>query len=70
MFAFLTSKKKLAVKLPIERVDDLEESGKGERLDPGQGRPMKEWFFLNSGVKTEWLTLVGESLWNTFPSSP
>jgi TfoX/Sxy family transcriptional regulator of competence genes len=62
MFAFLTSKKKLAIKLPKARVDGLVESGKGERLDPGHGRPMKEWFFLNSYVKTEWLTLAGESL--------
>ena len=62
MFAFLTSKKKLAVKLPKVRVDGLVESGKGERLDPGHGRPMKEWFFLNSAVKKEWLALAGEAL--------
>jgi hypothetical protein len=62
MFAFLTSKKKLAVKLPKDRVDILVESGRGERLDPGHGRPMREWFALDSPSKAEWIDLAGESM--------
>jgi hypothetical protein len=39
-------KDELVVKLPRERVDELVESGKGKRFDPGSGRLMKEWASL------------------------
>ena len=36
----------LVVKVPAARVDDLIAAGRGERFDPGHGRPMKEWVSL------------------------
>jgi len=36
----------LVVKLPADRVDELEASGTGRRFEPGRGRVMKEWIGL------------------------
>jgi len=52
---------RFTVKLPRERVDELVASGKGERFDPGHGRPMKEWFVANSISQDEWLALAREA---------
>jgi TfoX/Sxy family transcriptional regulator of competence genes len=45
-FFAMVSKGDLVVKLPAERVDELVESGAGQRFDPGHGRLMKEWAAL------------------------
>jgi TfoX/Sxy family transcriptional regulator of competence genes len=45
-FFAMVVKDELVVKLPRERVDELVESGKGKRFDPGSGRLMKEWASL------------------------
>jgi len=60
MFAFLSSREEFTIKLPRERVDALVESGMGKRMDPGHGRPMKEWIGLNSNA--EWPELAVESM--------
>jgi hypothetical protein len=50
----------LVVKLPKERVDDLVETGKGERFDPGHGRLMKEWISVPAGG-VPWVALAKEA---------
>ena len=60
IFAMLT-RGRFTVKLPCDRVDELVASDKGERLDPGHGRPMKEWLVVNSISQDEWLTLAREA---------
>lgn len=50
----------LVVKLPKERVDDLVETGKGERFDPGHGRIMKEWISVPAGG-VPWVALAKEA---------
>ena len=62
MFAFLSSKGELIVKLPSEKVDALTASGNGERSHPARGRPMKEWIALNEASKLKWLDLARESM--------
>ncbi len=48
LFAFLSYKKQLVLKLPLKRVDELIARGEGTRFDPRRdGRGMKEWFVLN-----------------------
>jgi TfoX/Sxy family transcriptional regulator of competence genes len=59
MFAFLSSKNELILKLPKERVDALVASGNGARCDLGRG-PMKEWIALNE--KSNWLDTAKESM--------
>jgi hypothetical protein len=61
IFATL-SKRKLVIKLPHQRVDELIASGKGKRFDPGHGRFMKEWITLEPTSEEEWLLLVKEAL--------
>jgi len=51
----------LVVKLPKERVDDLVETGKGERFDPRRdGRLMKEWVVVEAG-ELPWVALAKEA---------
>jgi TfoX N-terminal domain len=59
IFAMLT-RGCFVVKLPKERVDDLVETGKGKRFDPGQGRLMKEWIAVEAGV-LPWVALAKEA---------
>jgi hypothetical protein len=59
MFAFLSSKDQLIVKLPKDRVDALVASGNGVRCDMGRG-PMNEWIAINE--KSNWLGTAKESL--------
>lgn len=54
-------KGKLVVKLPEGRVAALIASGKGERFDPGHGRPMKEWVAVERRAEREWRGLVEEA---------
>ena len=60
MFAFLSSREEFTVKLPREKVDALVASGGGRRMDPGRGRPMKEWIGLN--FDSNWEDLAEESM--------
>jgi hypothetical protein len=60
IFAML-SRDRLVVKLPRGRVDELVDSGVGDRFDPGHGRLQKEWLSLRPGVEDEWLTLASEA---------
>ena len=62
LFAFLSSKDKLVVKLTRERVEALAAAGKGERYDPGHGRLMKEWLAVDVAQKAGWLRLAREAL--------
>jgi hypothetical protein len=62
LFAFVSSKGTLVVKLPTERVDKLVSSGKGRRFEPAPGRVMKEWLAVDPGPGSNWLPLAREAL--------
>jgi hypothetical protein len=62
LFAFLSSRAQLVLKLPKERVDALAAAGKGEHYDPGHGRLMKEWVALEVAQKASWTRLAREAL--------
>ena len=62
IFAMLSNKGTLVVKLPRARVDALVESGDGVRYDPRGGRPLKEWLELDPGSRKRWAALAGEAL--------
>ena len=51
---------KFVAKLPMGRVDELVNSGKGERFDPGHGRLMKEWIAM-AGERASWVELAMEA---------
>ena len=61
MFAFLRKKERLVVKLPEQRVDALVAAGEGSRFDPGDGKPQREWFVLDSVEADEWLRYATEA---------
>ena len=61
IFAMLV-RSRLVVNLPRRRVDELVESGEGERFDAGKGRPMREWFVLSPASKKQWPALAREAL--------
>ena len=61
MFAF-SSKGRLVVKLPAERVDALVSSGDGKRFDPGHGRLMKEWITFDLRARSQWPRIAHEAL--------
>ena len=52
----------LVLKLPRSRVDELVDSGEGERFDAGKGKPMREWFVLSPSSKKQWRALADEAL--------
>jgi hypothetical protein len=62
LFAFRSSRGKLVLKLPKERVDALVSSGKGEYFDPGHGRLMKEWIAIDLRARALWLGFAREAL--------
>jgi len=62
LFAFLSSKERLVLKLSADRVDALVAAGKGEYFDPGHGRLMKEWVAVEVRHKAQWLKLAREAL--------
>jgi hypothetical protein len=47
VFAMVSFKDRLVVKLPRERVKDLVACGVGAPLDPYQGWLLREWFVIN-----------------------
>jgi hypothetical protein len=50
----------LAVKLPVERVDELVAGGY-VRFDRGDGRPMREWVESPDSMADEWPGLLEEA---------
>jgi hypothetical protein len=62
IFAMVSSSGHFVVKLPKQRVDELERAGAGQRFDPGHGRLMKEWLSLDAGSREDWLALAREAL--------
>jgi hypothetical protein len=62
IFAMAPSDGSFVVKLPKQRVEELENSGAGQRFDPGHGRLMKEWLALNASSSEDWLSLAKEAL--------
>jgi hypothetical protein len=60
IFAMLVNGR-LVVKLDRKRVDELVESGAGERFDPGHGRLMKEWLAVDSESDDVWRSLAMEA---------
>lgn len=58
---------RFVVKLPRQRVDGLVDAGDGQRFDPGQGRPMKEWLSIEPAADLDWLSLAREA--RTFVAS-
>jgi hypothetical protein len=62
IFALLSSRGQLVVKLPRRRVDELIASGDGDRFDPGHGRLMKEWLALRPSSSLDWVLLAREAM--------
>lgn len=60
IFAMVSSKGQFVLKLPGHRIDELVSSGKGERFDPGRGRPMKEWMVVKEDA-AKWILLAREA---------
>jgi hypothetical protein len=50
----------LVVKLPPERVTELENGGAGQRLGTGRGRPYREWIALRPDA-VPWPDLASEA---------
>lgn len=62
IFAALTRRKRLVVKLRKSRVDWLVAAEVGERFEPNPGRPMREWLVIAPGHEEEWQRLAEEAL--------
>lgn len=62
IFAMMSSKGALVVKLPQQRVDALIRSREGTRFDPGHGRLMKEWLTVDTPSEKAWLRLAKEAM--------
>jgi hypothetical protein len=60
IFAMISSKDVLVLKLPKARVDQLVKDGLGDYFDPGHGRKMKQWLEYHGANKT-WLDMVHEA---------
>ena len=60
IFAMLSSKGTLVVKLPKARVDAIVAARGGEYFDPGHGRLMKEWLAVAS-AGLSWIDLAKEA---------
>ena len=50
----------LTVKLPAKRCDELIAAGLGKRFDAGQGRQMREWVSVPSGI-VDWVEIAKEA---------
>lgn len=51
---------RFVTKLPKARVDELVQSGVGQRFDPGHGRLMREWVSIESSA-VDWVALAKEA---------
>ena len=62
LFAALSYRDRLILKLPEERVNEIVAQRKGRRWNPrGEGEGLKEWVTLNSSSKVRWLPLAKEA---------
>lgn len=61
MFATLSPRGRLVVKLPRERVESLMNSGDGQPLETRSGRVMHEWVELSPDSRLDWVLLVEEA---------
>ena len=63
LFAFLSHRNRLVLKLPRERVNELIAGHEVTRWDPrGKGRALKEWAVLRPSSKIKWLSLAREAM--------
>jgi hypothetical protein len=62
IFAMLSSKGQLVVKLPKSRVAELILAGRGAHYERSHGQPMHEWFVAGVGMEEGWLSLAEEAL--------
>ena len=62
IFAMLSSKEQLVVRLPKERVDALVIARHGAYFELGHGQSMKGWFVAGVGLDENWLSLAEEAL--------
>jgi hypothetical protein len=60
VFAMISSKGKLVIKLPSRRVDELVRQRTGEYFDGSHGTLMKEWVALE-GAYSSWIKLAKEA---------
>jgi hypothetical protein len=71
LFAFLSRKDRLVVKLPAGRVEELVAQGEGARWNPRlTGRAFREWFVLRPSSRLKWLSLAAEAMEFVAPSRP
>ena len=61
IFARATASGEFVVKLPKNRVDELEGAGVGCRFESG-GRAMKEWLSVSPEADADWRALASEAL--------
>ncbi|MBN9215226.1 MAG: hypothetical protein ABS62_01810 [Microbacterium sp. SCN 70-200] len=61
VFACVGYESALMLKLPRERVDELEASGAARRVVMRE-RPMKEWAFVGMAEASQWDSLMREAL--------
>jgi TfoX/Sxy family transcriptional regulator of competence genes len=63
LFAFLSHKNQLILKMPKKRVDELVSQGDGMYWSPRRdGRVMKEWVVLKQSSKIRWVPLAKEAM--------
>jgi hypothetical protein len=62
IFAMVSAAGELVLKLPRQRVDELEAGGAGRRFDPGHGRLMKELLVIGRCTAAECRSLGHEAL--------
>jgi hypothetical protein len=60
IFAMISSKNQLVVKLPNARVNQLVKEQLGDYFDPGHGRKMKQWLEFRGASET-WFDIVHEA---------
>ena len=60
IFAMISSKNVLVLKLPKARVNQMVKDGLGDYFDPGHGRKMKEWLEYRGASET-WFDIVHEA---------
>jgi hypothetical protein len=62
LFAALSYRNRLILKLPEARVNEIVAQRKGTRWDPrGEGEGLKEWVTLSPSSKIRWLPLAKEA---------
>jgi TfoX/Sxy family transcriptional regulator of competence genes len=62
IFAMVSAKGDFVVKLPKQRVDELEAVGAGKRFKAVNGSPMKEWLAVGPSSSQDWAELAREAL--------